>query len=192
MDIIYCAIAFIPQLISGVLMQSRPDSSRRRSNGGFDGSIKPIVIPPPRPKRKPVHPYPRKSVDLVKGKSPASQTERSPSPNQFFREQDNKSPTSVLSDAMGYSTLEQQKGCSSPTSSTTNLQSINTSPFEKETDYATSNLAVEEEKPSLPFMKLFSQSDAENILSMDTATEADVEGEPNKVSNLHRNNDEPF
>ncbi|TYI39504.1 hypothetical protein ES332_A02G103300v1 [Gossypium tomentosum] len=39
----------------------------RESNGGFDGSIKPVVIPPPRPKRKPVHPYPRKSGFLVKG-----------------------------------------------------------------------------------------------------------------------------
>ncbi|PPR86302.1 hypothetical protein GOBAR_AA34389 [Gossypium barbadense] len=39
----------------------------RESNGGFDGSIKPVVIPPPRLKRKQVHPYPRKSVDLVKG-----------------------------------------------------------------------------------------------------------------------------
>ncbi|MBA0709005.1 hypothetical protein Golax_024078 [Gossypium laxum] len=86
---------------------------------------------------------------------------------------------------------EQQKGCSSPTSCTTNLQSINTSPIEKENDYATSNLAVEEEKPSLSSMKIFSQSDAENILSMDTATEADVEGKPNKVSNLHRSNNEP-
>ncbi|KAA3458297.1 protein REVEILLE 2-like [Gossypium australe] len=116
----------------------------RESNGGFDGSIKPIVIPPPRPKRKP----------------------RSPSPTQFFREQDNKSPTSILSDAMGSSALEQQKRCSSPTSCTTNLQSINTSSVEKETDYATSNLAAEEEKPCLSSVKIFGQSDSENILSM--------------------------
>ncbi|KAK5772107.1 hypothetical protein PVK06_048378 [Gossypium arboreum] len=39
----------------------------RESNGGFDGSIKPVVIPPPHLKRKPVHPYPRKFVNLVKG-----------------------------------------------------------------------------------------------------------------------------
>ncbi|KAA3484849.1 protein REVEILLE 2-like [Gossypium australe] len=35
----------------------------RESNGGFDGSIKRVVIMPPRPKRKPIHPYPRKSVN---------------------------------------------------------------------------------------------------------------------------------
>ncbi|KAK8583677.1 hypothetical protein V6N13_109072 [Hibiscus sabdariffa] len=138
----------------------------RVSNGGFEGSIKPIEIPPPRPKRKPVHPYPRKSVVPIEGKSPSAQPERSPSPNQFFREQDNKSPTSVLSDAMWSSALEQQKGCSSPTSCTTNLQSINTSPIEKETDNATSNLSTEEEKASLSPVKVFGRSDAENIISM--------------------------
>ncbi|GMI76590.1 hypothetical protein HRI_001328300 [Hibiscus trionum] len=138
----------------------------RVSNGGFEGSIKPIEIPPPRPKRKPVHPYPRKSVDSIKGKSPSAQPERLPSPNHFFREQDNKSPTSVLSDAMWSSAMEQQKGCSPPTSCTTNLQSINTSPIEKETDHATSNLSTEEEKASLSSVKVFGHSDVENILSM--------------------------
>ncbi|XP_039063222.1 protein REVEILLE 7-like [Hibiscus syriacus] len=138
----------------------------RDSNGGFEGSIKPIEIPPPRPKRKPVHPYPRKSVNLVKGKSPSTQPERSPTPNQFFREQENKSPTSVLSDVMGSSALEQQKGCSSPTSCTTNLQSINTSPIGKETDHATSNLSTEEEKAYLSSVKVFGHSAVENIFSM--------------------------
>ncbi|KAE8663316.1 Protein REVEILLE 7-like [Hibiscus syriacus] len=138
----------------------------RDSNGGFGGSITPIEIPPPRPKRKPVHPYPRKSVNLIKGKSPSTQPERSPTPNQIFREQEIKSPTSVLSDVMGSSDLEQQKGCSSPTSCTTNLQSINTSPIEKETDHATSNLSTEEEKAYLSSVKVFGHSAVENILSM--------------------------
>ncbi|KAE8710685.1 Protein REVEILLE 2 [Hibiscus syriacus] len=138
----------------------------RDSNGGFEGSIKPIEIPPPRPKRKPVHPYPRKSVNLIKGKAPSAQPERLSTANRFFREQDNKSPTSVLSDAMGSSALEQQKGCSSPTSCTTNLQSINTSPIEKETDHATSNLSRQEEKAYLSSGKVFGHSVVENILSM--------------------------
>ncbi|KAK8972141.1 hypothetical protein V6N11_000606 [Hibiscus sabdariffa] len=138
----------------------------RESNGGIDGSIKPIEIPPPRPKRKPVHPYPRKSVDSLKGKSQSTQPERSPSPNQFFKEQDNKSPTSVISDAMGSSALEQQKGCSSPTSCTTNLQSINTSPIEKETDHATSYLSTEEEKASFSSVNVFGHSAGDNIVSM--------------------------
>lgn len=45
------------------------------------------MIPPPRPKRKPAHPYPRKFGNE------ADQTSRSVSPS----EQDNRSPTSVLS-----------------------------------------------------------------------------------------------
>ncbi|XP_039032154.1 protein REVEILLE 7-like [Hibiscus syriacus] len=138
----------------------------RESNGGFEGSIEPIEIPPPRPKRKPVHPYPRKSVDSLKGKSPSIRPERSPSPNQFFKENDNKSPTSVLFDAMGSSSLEQQKGCSSPTSCTTNLQSINTSLIEKETDHATSNLSPEEERASLSSVQVSGHSVGQNNLSM--------------------------
>ncbi|WRX19281.1 SANT/Myb domain - like 10 [Theobroma cacao] len=142
----------------------------RESNGGFEGSINPIEIPPPRPKRKPVHPYPRKSVDSLKGISPSSEPERSPSPSQFVREQDNKSPTSVLSaltsDATGSAASEQQNGCSSPTSCTTNMQSINTSPVEKDIDYATSNSSAEEEKASLSSVKVFGHSAVEDVLPM--------------------------
>ncbi|OMO95805.1 hypothetical protein CCACVL1_05237, partial [Corchorus capsularis] len=142
----------------------------RESHGGFEGSVKPIEIPPPRPKRKPMHPYPRKSADLLKGMSPSSQPERSPSPNQFFKAQDNKSPTTVLSaftsDAMGSAASEQQNGCSSPTSCTTNMQSVNTSPVEKDNDNATSNSSEEEEKASLSSVKVFCHSAMEDILSM--------------------------
>ncbi|XP_022767039.1 protein REVEILLE 7-like isoform X2 [Durio zibethinus] len=140
----------------------------RHSNVGFEDSIKPVEIPPPRPKRKPIHPYPRKSVDSFKGISSSSQYERSPSPNKFVREQDNKSPTSVLSafasDAMGSAASEQQNGCSSPTSCTTNMQSINTSPVEKENDYVTSTSSAEEEKTSLSSGKVFGHLAVEDIL----------------------------
>ncbi|XWS50931.1 hypothetical protein CRYUN_Cryun12cG0133300 [Craigia yunnanensis] len=142
----------------------------RESNGGFEGSIKPVEIPPPRPKRKPIHPYPRKSVDSLNGISPSSQSERSPSPNQFVREQDNKSPISVLSafasDAIGSTASEQQNGCSSPTSYNTNMQSINTSPVKKDHDYATSTSSAEEEKASLSSVKVFCPSAVEDILPM--------------------------
>lgn len=56
----------------------------KEASGGNGSSLEPIVIPPPRPKRKPTHPYPRKLGD---------QTSRSVSPS----ERDNGSPTSVLS-----------------------------------------------------------------------------------------------
>ncbi|KAG6401119.1 hypothetical protein SASPL_137964 [Salvia splendens] len=59
----------------------------RDSNVGDGGSVKPVEIPPPRPKRKPMHPYPRKLASPIK--TGILITERSVSPNQ--------SPTSVLS-----------------------------------------------------------------------------------------------
>ncbi|XP_038994363.1 protein REVEILLE 7-like [Hibiscus syriacus] len=144
----------------------------RESNDGFESSTKPIEIPPPRPKRKPMRPYPRKSVVLLKGISPSSQPERSPSPNHFVSEQDNKSPSSVLSafvfDAMGSSASEQPNRCSSPTScTTTNIQSLNTSPVEKENDYVTS---TEKENESLSSVKVSGHSTEENILSLKSNT----------------------
>ncbi|XVE55003.1 hypothetical protein DITRI_Ditri03aG0126200 [Diplodiscus trichospermus] len=138
----------------------------RESNVGFEGSSKPVEIPPPRPKKRPIHPYPRKSVDSLKGISPSSQPESFPSSNKFVREQDNKSPTSVLSafasDAMRSAASEQQDGCSSPTSCTTNMQSVN---VEKENDYARSTSSAQE-KASLSSVKMFGHSAKEGILSM--------------------------
>lgn len=50
------------------------------------GSSAPIEIPPPRPKRRPIHPYPKKS-----------QQEQCPSPNYLVSDKEIRSPTSVLS-----------------------------------------------------------------------------------------------
>ncbi|KAL0730058.1 hypothetical protein Bca4012_026151 [Brassica carinata] len=59
----------------------------REAAGCNGSSLEPIVIPPPRPKRKSMHPYPRKFGNE------GGQTSRSVSPS----ERDNRSPTSVLS-----------------------------------------------------------------------------------------------
>ncbi|KAL0423439.1 UNVERIFIED_CONTAM: protein REVEILLE 1 [Sesamum radiatum] len=68
----------------------------RESNTGDTSSVKPIEIPPPRPKRKPSHPYPRKLVPPVKtGIRIPEKPTSSGSPNTS--EQENQSPTSVLS-----------------------------------------------------------------------------------------------
>ncbi|XP_057500531.1 protein REVEILLE 1-like [Actinidia eriantha] len=77
----------------------------RESSTSDADSLKPIEIPPPRPKRKPMHPYPRKVVASLKtGPSVPEQRRRSTSPNLSVSEQDNQSPTSVLS-AFGSETL---------------------------------------------------------------------------------------
>ncbi|KAK4751912.1 hypothetical protein SAY87_020710 [Trapa incisa] len=62
------------------------------------GSVEPIEIPPPRPKRKPNHPYPRKLADpLVNIVASKMDQQRSLSPNSSFSEEEQQSPTSVLS-----------------------------------------------------------------------------------------------
>ncbi|KAK6913503.1 SANT/Myb domain [Dillenia turbinata] len=72
----------------------------RESNGGnTTGSVKPLEIPPPRPKRKPIHPYPRKFGNLQKRSETliSNRSTRSLSPNLSVSEQENQSPKSVLS-----------------------------------------------------------------------------------------------
>ncbi|XP_044467040.1 protein REVEILLE 7-like isoform X2 [Mangifera indica] len=140
----------------------------RESNGCAESSIKPIEIPPPRPKRKPMHPYPRKSTDLHKGTPVSSQPGRSPSTNVSVLDKDNQSPTSILSpfasDTLGSAISDQQNGCSSPTSCTTEMQSTNVLIAEKEHEYVTSNSSPEEEKVSI----LSANPNRGNILSMKT------------------------
>ncbi|KAJ4961054.1 hypothetical protein NE237_020964 [Protea cynaroides] len=102
----------------------------RESNGSSASSVKPIEIPPPRPKRKPMHPYPRKRVVSVKkGTSVTDQQERCPSPNLSVSEQANQSPTSVLSavgsDTAGSSASNSLGGSPPPVSSAAGANTIN-------------------------------------------------------------------
>ncbi|KAF5957951.1 hypothetical protein HYC85_005176 [Camellia sinensis] len=69
----------------------------RESNTTDAISVKPIEIPPPRPKRKPVHPYPRKLVAPLTTGTADEQPRRSTSPNLSVSEHENQSPTSVFS-----------------------------------------------------------------------------------------------
>ncbi|KAH7529383.1 hypothetical protein FEM48_Zijuj05G0178500 [Ziziphus jujuba var. spinosa] len=123
------------------------------STGSSEDFMKPIEIPLPRPKRKPMHPYPRKSVNFLKGMSVSNQTERFSSPEEGI-----KSPTSVLS-TLGLEALESpppyQHNKSSPSSTlcTTNMHFGSLSPFEKENDYVASNSSTEEGKGSLPILE---------------------------------------
>ncbi|KAL6183344.1 hypothetical protein ACLB2K_044755 [Fragaria x ananassa] len=114
--------------------------------GTGEGSLKPIEIPPPRPKRKPMHPYPRKHN--------GSPERRSPSPNFSVAEKGQESPTSVLSvpgsDIIGSPALEQYNRSRPSTSCTTDMRSANLSHVEKENDYATSSPSTEEAKETMP------------------------------------------
>ncbi|QCD92404.1 protein REVEILLE 7-like isoform X2 [Vigna unguiculata] len=124
----------------------------RESEGSAESSIQPINIPPPRPKRKPLHPYPRKSLDAFKGHTIPNETETSQSTNLLVAEKDTPSPTSVLStvgsEAFGSAFSEQNNRCLSPNSCTTDIHSVSLSPVEKENDCMTSKASEEEEKGS--------------------------------------------
>ncbi|KAF9664199.1 hypothetical protein SADUNF_Sadunf17G0131300 [Salix dunnii] len=94
----------------------------RESGGSNTSSVEPIEIPPPRPKRKPMHPYPRKMAhplerELLILENPL----RSSSPNFSISEKENQSPTSVLSavgsDALGSTDSDMPNHSLSPVSS---------------------------------------------------------------------------
>ncbi|KAG5064241.1 hypothetical protein AAZX31_02G226000 [Glycine max] len=81
-----------------------------------------IEIPPPRPKRKPIHPYPRKLVEIPKTEISNSELplrSNSLKPSDFGQE--NNSPKSVLStvvsETLGSSDSDTPTRCLSPTSS---------------------------------------------------------------------------
>ncbi|KAK8934709.1 Protein CCA1 [Platanthera zijinensis] len=94
----------------------------RESSNNSLGTVNAIEIPPPRPKRKPSHPYPRKFGHLSSKKG-SSVDERlwSFMPNRSVSEQESKSPTSVLttfgSDTFGATSFDMQKHHTSPVSS---------------------------------------------------------------------------
>ncbi|GJW16453.1 hypothetical protein Tco_0020586 [Tanacetum coccineum] len=62
----------------------------RESTTGDACEVKPIEIPPPRPKRNPMHCYPRKPSAPVKT---TGHRGRSTSPNLSGSDQENQSPT---------------------------------------------------------------------------------------------------
>ncbi|KAJ6811596.1 protein REVEILLE 2-like [Iris pallida] len=94
----------------------------RESAADSTGNMKPIEIPPPRPKRKPSHPYPRKLGNTcTNGGLSIGKLERSFSPAKSAFEQENGSPTSVLSavgsDTLGLLLSNLQNSCTSPVAS---------------------------------------------------------------------------
>lgn len=69
----------------------------RESNGNKENTGKLIEVPPPRPKRKHMHPYPRNVVKVNSGTSVMDEDNRSSSPNLLISGQENYSPSTVFS-----------------------------------------------------------------------------------------------
>jgi len=107
----------------------------RESGGSNTSSVEPIEIPPPRPKRKPMHPYPRKLAHpLEKELLIPEESLRSSSPNFSISEQENQSPTSVLSavgsDALGSTDSDTPNHSLSPVSFAGGVHHADSSPEE--------------------------------------------------------------
>ncbi|KAM5558280.1 protein REVEILLE 1 [Rosa sericea] len=99
----------------------------RDPDGINTSSADPIDIPPPRPKRKPMRPYPRKHVHpLDTETSNLEQPIRSAPKNLSVSELENQSPTSVLSpmgsDTIGSSDSSTPSGSLSPVSLVAGVQ----------------------------------------------------------------------
>lgn len=96
----------------------------RDTNGNNTTLVESIEIPPPRPKRKPVHPYPRKLVEIPKNEmSNLDHPLRSNSLKSLDFGQENKSPKSVLSTVVS-ETLGSSDSDNTPTGSLSPVSSI--------------------------------------------------------------------
>ena len=103
----------------------------RDTDGNDTTMVETIEIPPPRPKRKPIHPYPRKLVEIAKNEiSNLEQPLRSNSLVSLDFGQENNSPKSVLSavasETLGFSDSDTPAGSLSPVSS---ISAVHTSRF---------------------------------------------------------------
>lgn len=112
----------------------------RDTNGNNTTLEESIEIPPPRPKRKPTHPYPRKLVEIPKNEmSNLEQPLRSNSPRSLDFGQENKSPKSVLSavvsETLGSSDSDTPTGSLSPVSSISAVHNNSYPIFESKSSY---------------------------------------------------------
>ncbi|KAF9664204.1 hypothetical protein SADUNF_Sadunf17G0131800 [Salix dunnii] len=93
----------------------------RESGGSNTSSVEPIEIPPPRPKRKPMHPYPRNMAHPLERELLILENTLRSSPYFSISVKENQSPTSVLaavgSDALGSTDSDTPNHNLSPVSS---------------------------------------------------------------------------
>ncbi|KAG6517851.1 hypothetical protein ZIOFF_021250 [Zingiber officinale] len=90
-----------------------------------------VEIPPPRPKRKPMQPYPHKLVHACTAAIPNVKLQEKFSPTISFSDQESGSPVSVLS-LVNSRALKPQNICALPLSSMVGSDSMETSPSDSE------------------------------------------------------------
>lgn len=117
----------------------------RDSGIDADGALNPNEIPPPRPKKKPLYPYPRKAVYLAGAKVKISLQAEGPINVPAF-ERESCSPTSVLSavgsDNMGSAGAETCKPNPSSTSHASYAHSSKSLTAENDNEHVGSNISA--------------------------------------------------
>ncbi|KAI5591204.1 hypothetical protein POPTR_004G074300v4 [Populus trichocarpa] len=146
----------------------------RESGGSNTSSVEPIEIPPPRPKRKPMHPYPRKLAHpLEKELLIPEKSLRSSSPNFSISEQENQSPTSVLSavgsDALGSTDSDTPNHSLSPVSFAGGVHHADSSPEEDGSPSPATASSVPDEQ--FPKVEKLDSSPEENVSSDEPVVE---------------------
>ncbi|XP_061350335.1 protein REVEILLE 1-like [Gastrolobium bilobum] len=131
----------------------------RDSSGNITSTVESIEIPPPRPKRKPMHPYPRKLVENSnKEISILEQPMKSNSLKSSDFDQENQSPKSVLSavgsDSLGSSDSDTPNGSLSPMSSISGVHTSGFSLAEPKTPSEEPGLDVDSAHDEKPLLKL--------------------------------------
>lgn len=139
----------------------------RESSGDNSAEVKAIEIPPPRPKRKPMRPYPRKlsnSASMLVMEKPkwsfipkvaVSVQESLSTPKLLPHEEDNQAPASVLSAvesntfSTGSPASDLMSSCVSPVSSAVGSDPVGTSLSNQENGCQSATTSVDDEDKSL-------------------------------------------
>ncbi|XP_050368526.1 protein REVEILLE 1-like isoform X2 [Argentina anserina] len=128
-----------------------------RDPDGITSSADPIDIPPPRPKRKPMRPYPRKHVHPLHTDTSNLEQPTTPAPKKLsVSEHENHSPTSVLSpvdaDTIGSTDSNPPSGSLSPVPLVAGVQyeDINHSKQQPSLEEGMSSLSAVAEDGQLP------------------------------------------
>ncbi|XP_020220064.1 protein REVEILLE 2 [Cajanus cajan] len=149
----------------------------RDPTGNTTKTVESIEIPPPRPKRKPMHPYPRKLVEapnkeiLIPGELMKSSSLKS---SDF--DQENQSPKSVLSalgsDSLGSSDSDTPNGSLSPMSSISGVHTSSFTQAEPKTTSEEAGLNTDSSHDQKPLMKFKLPPNESMSIEEDTSEES--------------------
>ncbi|KAK7333036.1 hypothetical protein VNO80_29796 [Phaseolus coccineus] len=149
----------------------------RDPTGSVTNTMDSIEIPPPRPKRKPMHPYPRKLVETPnKETSIPEQLTKSSSLKSSDFDQENQSPKSVLSgagsDSLSSSDSDTPNESLSPMSSISDIHTSDFTCAEPNTTSEEAGINADSSHDEKPLMKFKLPTDESLCMKEDTTEES--------------------